>query len=314
MKDIQYYAVLVLFILLIPHSVTSKGENRDSSQKEKRPDHITTALYQRIEGPDKIINTCDISSIDTFNINDSASIHNYFFFTYNNIETDIPVPAEFYTIKETFGFTLNKARFLFGFTNNTNRPFASFDDFTITSVMYYEIYKAGNHSISFNVTYSSLINRNIGLPIPIPLISYTFSNDELDFTIGMLTRIVWKPVRYFTLRYRYIPVASVFTAFEFRPLPFMILGTEYSYDRDVYMINGREDKKENLFYEYHRAGERISFYIHRNIAVIAFAGYQFGASYIYGKSEFKRYQGEYRVQYKLDNAYIVQAGLRLLFQ
>jgi len=289
MKHIFYTTALIICIIFFPHRVTADDENKNIPPKEKQPDHILTFLYHKSEGPDEDVNACDASFIDTFHVNSGTRIKNYLFFTYTNRETDIPVPVELYRIQETFSFYLDKVSFLFSFSNNTNRPFRSFDDFAITSTMYYEIYQEGPHSVSFGVNYSSLITRNIGLPIPIPMISYKFVNDEVDFTLGLLTRLVWKPKDYFTLRFRYIPVASIFTAFEFRPLSFLILGTEYSYDKDVYMLNRRENKKENLFYEYHRAGERISTYIHRNIALVAFAGYQFGASYIYGRSEFKRY-------------------------
>lgn len=311
---VKYYIIGVsLFLFLLAGNVFSEEKNDDPVQKQKRPDHIHTFLYQRIEGPDEIINSCDVSLIDAFTINGSSKINNYFFFTYNNCESDVPVPAELYKIRENFSFSIDKVRFLFGFANNTNRPFRSYHDLTINSAAYYEIYRDGGHTIQFSVVYSSLINRNIGLPIPIPLINYTFENKELDLVIGMLTMLEWRPVDYFTLRCRYIPVSTVNVSFEFRPLPFLILGTEYSYDKDVYLVNEREDTNENLFYEYQRVGERISCYVHRNISLIVFAGYQFGASYIYGRSEFKRYQGEYRVRYVLDNAYIIQAGFRVLF-
>ena len=314
MKRPCYATALMLCIFIFSHRVSAEDENKNIFQKPQRPDHILTFLYHKNEGPNEDVNACTASCIDTFHVNGSTAINNYFFFSYINSKTDIPVPVELYRIRETFSFSIDKASFLFSFSNNTNRPFQSFDDFTVTSAMYYEIYRQGNHSLKFGVNYSSLINRNIGLPIPIPMISYNYINDDLDITLGLLTRIAWGPKDYFTFRFRYVPVASVFTAFEFKPLSFMILSTEYSYDKDVYMINGRENKKENLFYEYHRAGERVSVYIHRNIALIVFAGYQFAASYIYGKSEFKRYQGVYRVKYAVDNAYIVQAGFRLLFQ
>ena len=304
---------LMLCMFIFSHRVSAEDENKNIPQKSQRPDHILSFLYHKNEGPNEDVNACDISFINTFHINGSTGINNYFFFTCNTRETDMPVPAELYRIRETFSFSLEKAVFLFNFSNNTNRPFRSFNDFAITSAMYYEIYRRENHSLKFGVNYSSLINRNIGLPIPIPMISYNFVNENLDFTLGLSTRVMWKPKKFFTFRFRYVPVASVFAAFEVKPLSFMILGTEYSYDKDVYMINGRDDKEENLFYEYQRVGERVSIYVHRNIALILFAGYQFAASYIYGKSEFKRYQGKYRVKHAVDNACVVQAGCRLLF-
>lgn len=171
---------------------------------------------------------------------------------------------------------------VFSVGSPSDEPFDSGDEIVYEANGFLRIPHVDNNHWLFALNFST--NREFLENIPLPGVAYWYQpSDQLTAMLGIPFVVQYKPVERVTLRASYVPVRNVFAEASYDVTEQVQLFTGFSWDNERYLLAGRANDDDRLFYYEKKLQGGVRLALHEAIDVELAGGYSFDRFYFIGE-------------------------------
>jgi len=200
--------------------------------------------------------------------------------------TGQPFPDDLWDVR--FGFTY---KYLFAngwltganvdFGSASDRPFSSFNVLTAGFSGFLRIPVGEHNAWLFTLAYSPTAELNF----PVPGVAFYWQpSDSFNATIGIPSKVVWRPLEDVMLEASYMPLTTVTAKAAWRVWGGVSVYVAYNLGNESYFLADSLDSQERLFYYDQRVTGGVKLQFGRNCALDLSSGYAFDRYYFEGTS------------------------------
>jgi hypothetical protein len=200
--------------------------------------------------------------------------------------TDQPFPDTLWDVR--FGFTY---KYLFAngwiaganvdFGSASDRPFTNFDVLTAGLSAFLRVPVGEHNAWLFTLTYSPTAELNF----PVPGVAFYWQpSDSFNATIGVPTKVVWRPTQDVVLEASWMPLTTVKAKAMWRVWGGVSVYAAYDIGDESYFLADRPDNQDRFFYYEQRVTGGVKLQFGPHCAADLSSGYAFDRYYFEGNS------------------------------
>jgi hypothetical protein len=169
----------------------------------------------------------------------------------------------------------------FDFGSASDHPFDALRDLTLGFSTFLRIPVGEHNAWLFTLTYSPTGE----LDFPVPGVAFYWQpSDSFNATIGIPTKVVWRPAEDVLLEASYMPLTTVTAKAAWRIWGGVSVYAAYEMGNESYFLSERQDDRERFFYYDQRVIGGVKLQFGPHCSVDLFSGYAFDRFYFEGDS------------------------------